>query len=109
MVQMILRLTAHPERSARMLQALRSLKLASPAAPGFVSCRLYVEDDAPNSLCYVEEWQTAQDLDRQIRSSHCTMLLNLMEGAAEPPDLRLHWITDVKGLEYLAVVRSCDA
>ena len=105
---MILRLAARPSRSAGMVQALRSLMLALPAAPGFLSCRLYAEDNAPNSLCYVEEWQTAQGLDQQIRSSHWTRLLALMEEAVEPPDFRLQWVTEVKGLEYLAAVRSCD-
>ena len=31
--------------------------------------------------------------------------LALMEAAAEPPDLRLNWVTEVKGLEYLEAVR----
>jgi quinol monooxygenase YgiN len=105
MVQMILNLAVRPSHSAGVLQALRSLMLALPAAPGFISCQLYVEAGVPNSLCYVEEWQTAQDLDQQIRSSHWTRLLALMEEAVEPPGLRLQWVTDVKGLEYLEAVR----
>ena len=30
-----------------------------------------------------------------------------MEEAAEPPEFRLNWVTDVKGLEYLEAVRLC--
>ena len=37
-----------------------------------------------------------------------TRLLAIMEQAAEPPELRLNWVTDVKGLEYLEAVRLCD-
>ena len=48
-----------------------------------------------------------EDLDRQIRSSHYTRLLVIVEQAAEPPELRLNWVTDVKGLEYLESVRLC--
>jgi hypothetical protein len=55
-----------------------------------------------------EEWHTSVDLDRQIRSSHYTRLLAIMEEAAEPPELRLNWVTDVKGLEYLEAVRLFD-
>lgn len=109
MIQMVLRLAAHPSRSAKMIQALRSLMVPLPAAPGFLSCRLYVEAGAPNSLCYVEEWKRSEDLNQQIRSDHWTRLLALMEEAIEPPDFRLHWVTDVKGLEYLASVRSCGS
>ena len=88
-----------------MIQALRSLMLPLQAAPGFVSCRLCQEADDANTLCYAEEWHTPEDLDRQIRSSHYTRLLALMEEAAEPPELRLNWVTAVKGLEYLEAVR----
>ena len=91
-----------------MLQALRSLMLPLRAAPGFVSCRLCRDADDADTICYAEEWSTAEDVDRQIRSSHYTRLLAIMEEAAEPPDLRLCFVTEVKGLEYLEVVRLRD-
>jgi quinol monooxygenase YgiN len=106
MVQMVLRMVARRNRTTEMVRALRSLMLPLQAAPGFISCRLYVEADSPDSLCYVEEWRTEEDVDQQIRSDHCTRLLALMEEAVEQPDFQLHWVADVKGLEYLEAVRS---
>lgn len=91
--------------SAALIGTLRSLMLPLQAQPGFLSCRLYVDADDPNAICYVEEWQTSEALDQQIRSSHYTRLLSVMEAAAEPPELRLSWVTDLKGLEYLEAVR----
>ena len=108
MVQVVLRMVAHPRRTAEMIRTLRSLMLPLQAAPGFVSCRLYLEADCPEALCYVEEWRTPEDLDQQIRSIHYTRLLALMEAAAEPPNLQVNWVTEVKGLEYLETVRLCD-
>jgi quinol monooxygenase YgiN len=105
MVQVILRMVAQPGRAAEMIRTLRSLMLPLRAATGFVSCRLYTEEDSSEAICYVEEWGTAADLDQRIRSSHYTRLLALMEEAAEQPELKLNWITDVKGLEYLGKVR----
>ena len=78
------------------------------AAPGFISCHLCQEAGDANIICYAEEWLTPEDLDRQIRSSHYTRLLGIMETAAEPPEFRLNWVTDVKGLEYLEAVRLCN-
>ena len=78
------------------------------AAPGFIACRLFKEVDEADTICYVEEWRTAYDLNRQIRTSHYTRLMSLMEGAAEPPVLRMNWITDVKGLEYVELVRGAE-
>lgn len=91
-----------------MLKALRSLMLPLRAAPGFVSCRLCRGADDADTICYAEEWSTPQDLDRLIRSNHYTRLLAIMEEAAEPPDLRLSFVTDVRGLEYLEAVRLGD-
>jgi len=107
MVQLILRMAVGSGRTAEIVRALRSLMLPLEAAPGFISCRLYVEAGCPDSLYYVEEWRTTEDVDRQICSNHCTRLLCLMEEAVEPPDLRLHWVTETRGLEYLESVRSC--
>ena len=91
-----------------MIQALRSLMLPLQAAPGLISCHLRLVADDVNTICYAEEWHTPEDLDRQIRSSHYTRLLAIMEEAAEPPELRLNWVADVRGLEYLEVVRLGD-
>ena len=107
MIQVVLSMVVQPRHTTEMIRTLRSLMLPLQAASGFVSCGLYLEADRPEAICYVEQWQTPEDLDKLIRSSHYTRLLALMEAAAEPPDLRLNWITDVKGLEYLETVRLC--
>jgi len=105
MVEVVLRMVAPVHRAEELVRTLRSLMLPLQAASGFISCRLYTEADRPEALCYVEEWGTSEELDNQIRSNHFTRLLAVMEAAAEPPELRLNWITDVKGLEYLEKVR----
>jgi quinol monooxygenase YgiN len=109
MVQAARTMVVHPRRRAEMLQTLRSLMLPLQAEPGFISRRLCQEADDANTICHAEEWHTPEDLDRQIRSNHCTSLPALMEEAAEPPELRLNWVTEVKGLEYLEAVRLCDS
>ena len=101
-------MVARPRRRAEIIHALRSLMLPLQAATGFISCRLCQETDHGDTVCYTEEWHSPEDLDRQIRSIHYTRLLAIMEEAAEPPELRLNWVTDVKGLEYLESVRRCE-
>lgn len=98
-------MVAPPRRAEELTGTLRSLMLPLQAEPGFVSCRLYTEAGRPEALCYVEEWATSEELDDHIRSSHFTRLLGVMEAAVEPPDLRLNWITEVKGFDYLERVR----
>ena len=99
-------MVARPRETTAMLRTLRSLMRLVQAAPGLLTARLFVDADNPNAICYVEEWQSSRELDQQIRSSHFAQLLSVMEEAAEPPDLRLSWVTEVKGLEYLEEVRK---
>jgi quinol monooxygenase YgiN len=105
MVQVVLRMVVHPARTAEIIRTLRSLMLPLQAASGFISSRIYQEAGRPEAICYVEEWRTPEDMDQTIRSLHFTRLLAVMEEAAEPPELRLNWVTEVKGLEYLERLR----
>jgi quinol monooxygenase YgiN len=105
MVQVVLKLVVHLRHSEQMVRTLRSLMLPLRAAPGFVSCGVYLEADRPEAICYTEEWRTPDDLNQRILSNHYTRLLAVMEEAVEPPDLHFNWVTDVKGLEYLEAVR----
>lgn len=98
-------LVAKPQQGAALIRTLRSLMLPLQAAPGLIGCRLFVDADNASAICYVEEWQSTAELDGAIRSIHFDQLLAVLEQAAEPPDLRLSWVSEVKGLEYLAKVR----
>jgi quinol monooxygenase YgiN len=109
MVHVALTLVARPRRVIEMLSALQSLMLPLRAAQGFVDCRLFRAVDDGNTIRYIEEWATPEDLDRQIRSSHYTRLLSIMEEAAEQPEFRMSWVEAVKGLEYLESVRQGDS
>ena len=108
MVQVVLRMVAHPHRTAEMIR--------TPCGHSCCRCRRHrVSSHAgftwrPTTLTRSATWKNGRPRKTwiRIRSSHYTRLLALMEEAAERPELRLNWITDVKGLEYLEAVRLCD-
>ncbi len=70
-----------------------------------VDCRLYAEVGNPQSLRYVEQWPTLQELESRLRSQRFGMLLAIMETAAEPPELEVRTISEQRGLEYVSAVR----
>ncbi len=106
MVQVTLRISVQPERVAATIQTLRVLMLPLQAFPGFLACDLFLDTQDQNELCYIEEWKDSQALHEQIRSKHFERLLQVMENSALPPTLRLSWITEVRGLDYLEEVRA---
>jgi len=91
------------------VKSLHSLLGPTRVAAGCLGCDLYQDVAEPNILLYTEHWRAQEDLDRRIRSDPFKTLIAVMEAAAEPPDIRLNWVSQVKGLEYLAEVRLGDA
>jgi hypothetical protein len=63
--------------------------------------------DAEDSsvLVYVEDWPEQTHLDRRLRSDEFGSLLGLMETCPVPPLLELRFVSDVRGLDYVASVR----
>jgi len=97
-----------PLRIAEMVQALRMLLRAVRAEKGFIAGRLCLEVDDANTILYEERWQTRKDFEDQLRSSRYTRLLALMESAAEQPSLEFHFVSETRGLEYVAAIRGVE-
>jgi hypothetical protein len=88
-----------------MIQALRSLMVPAQLDRGCGGCWLYVDAMDPRCFCYVEEWATPTDLEREIRSARFTRLLSVMEDAPKPPNLEFRFISKTRGLDYIEEVR----
>lgn len=102
----ILRMKSAPPRIAEMVQALRVVMRAARAEKGFIGGSLDLEPDDANAIHYEERWQTREDFEDQLRSSRFTRLLALMESASEEPLLEFHFVSETRGLEYVAAVRG---
>jgi quinol monooxygenase YgiN len=102
----MLRLKSPAPRTAEVLQALRSLIRPARAEKGFITSQLYIEADDANTIRFEERWQTREDFEEQMRSSRYTRLLALMESAQEQPSLEFHFVSETRGLEYVAAVRG---
>lgn len=62
------------------------------------------EDDSV--LIYSEDWADAEQLERRIRSERFISLLGLMEACQSAPRFELRFVSDVRGLDYVASVRQ---
>jgi quinol monooxygenase YgiN len=89
-----------------LIQALKALTVSARAERGMLDCNLYQLAGEKTALCYVEHWQTADDLEHQMRSRRYTQLLALMETAVEKPSMEFHTVSRTQGLDYLQAVRN---
>lgn len=105
MILATLKIAVPPDRRAGVVEVFSLLLGPVRVEPGCLSCELYQDAGNGDEILYVEEWETAEQLERHMRSCRYERLLALMEASNRPPVLRYSSISDVKGLEYLEAVR----
>lgn len=104
MVRLTVAFTAGSTRRAQgLLEALRFLMSGTRFEPGCQTCSAWAEQDA--TVHYVEQWANEADLRRRVASPAFTSLLNLMESADEAPRVQFDFVTETRGLDYVAEVR----
>ncbi len=88
-----------------MVQALATVVFKARLERACLDCQTYAETANPQSLRYVEQWSTMQDLESQLRSERFGMLLAIMETAPEAPHLEVRTVSEQRGLDYIREVR----
>lgn len=106
MIHVSLKVVLPAERREEALRIARSLLGPTSAAPGCVGCGFYTDTQNERTLCYVEEWETEEDLQRHIQSDDYRKFLALIDLSSEPPDLKFHRVSETFGIEYVGRVRS---
>ncbi len=106
MIHASLKVVLPVERREEAVRIVRSLLGPTSAAPRCVNCGYYTDAQNENTLCYMEEWQTEEDLQRHIRSDDYRKFLALIDLSSEPPELRFHKVCETLGIEYVTRVRS---
>ncbi len=106
MVQLLMRIRTLPGDEQAITYALRSLMVPVQLNRGCAGCHLYVDTDDPQTLCYVEDWVTVEDLNREIRSDRFTRLLSVMERAPELPVLQFGFLSHTRGLDYVREIKE---
>lgn len=61
-----------------------------------------------NTIRYEERWRSEEDFQEQARSARYTGLLSLVDSSAEQPSLEFHFVSETRGLDYLAALRARD-
>src|SRR5262245_39792388 len=105
MILVTLSIVALPGRREEMIEVFWQLLGPVGVEPGCRACRLYQEVGNGETLLYVEEWETQEQLEHHMRSSRYERLLAIMEASAHPPVLRYYSVSAARGLDYLEAVR----
>jgi len=89
-----------------LLQGLRSVALSSRLERGCLRSGIF-EDASDSALVhYIEEWDSAEEMELHIQSERFTRLLALTEEVVASPEFEFRFISEIRGLEYVAAQRS---
>jgi quinol monooxygenase YgiN len=76
--------------------------------PGCLGCRVSTEFDDKSFVRYEEEWATEEAMRLHVRSARFTRLLEVLESAPEPPEIKFDFVSQTRGLDYVEEVRMND-
>ena len=104
-----LRMQAAPGKRAEVQRILRGLLEPTRVRGGCLACHVYEDVEDPDVLALVQEWASADDLQRYLRSEDRRKLVAVMELASRRPEIWVDTIVMREGLERLATLMGSNA
>lgn len=95
-----------PGREQAVIEILETLKGPIATEADCLGCSITVEAGESGTICYTEQWRTRAALDRHLRSSLYSRVLEAMECSRRPPEVDFYEATDVGGLELVEKART---
>ena len=102
MVQLLVRMVAVPGGVPELLHALRFVMRSAEQSRGCSFAQIYQRASNERGIAYIEEWDDPEELREQFSSERFHSLLELLETAAERPDVEFRVVSAIHGLEYIA-------
>jgi quinol monooxygenase YgiN len=106
MILMTLRIKVPSEKRSDIISLFESYRGPVSVHPGCVNIHLYAHHSTGNAFILVEEWNSRGAFEDHVRSNDFLRILTIMELAVEPPDLRFHTVSSVKGFELVERLRE---
>ena len=106
MVELLVRLTAAPGQSQKLIQALLSVRRSLQLEGVCQGARIASDVDDANVVWYSEDWPGVEEFERHLRSQSFARLLSVVETGATMPLIECRVVSETRGLEYLAAMRG---
>lgn len=110
MLQLTVRLVAAPDRVDDIVRTL--LRVVMLPAQQLFGCRfaqVYQRVQEPRRIDYVEEWDDLAALRPHLSCERFSRLLELIEMAAEAPEVEFRCISETHGMDYIGTQRAVQA
>ena len=108
MVRLAVSLVVAACGTQQLVHALRFLAGPTRLEAGCLGCRVWTDESDESIVRYAEEWATEEAMRLRVRSERFTRLLEVLESAQEAPCVQFDFVTETRGLDYVAEVRDRD-
>jgi quinol monooxygenase YgiN len=109
-VQLTVRIVAASDRvDAIVGTLLRVVMRPAQQLSGCHFAQVYQRVNEPHRVDYVEEWDDLAALRPQLSCERFSRLLELVEMAAEAPEVEFRCISETHGIDYIATQRAVQA
>ena len=106
LVRMTLKWRVAAAAATPVMSALQTVLFRTRTERGCVGGSLSTELGSHVEIRYVVDWESEDDLQRQIRSNDFSQLAELMERGTEPPTIEFALPSGMRGMEYAEKIRS---
>lgn len=106
MITATLRLTVSNSTREDIIRLFRSLIEPTRVEIGCVKCALYVDLHDRDTILWLEEWQTHEDLERRLRSQQYKKVLAAFDMSIGEPEIRFDTVAETKGLQVIEEARG---
>lgn len=100
-VTFTVRLDVSAERRNEVIETFRSVVGPIRGTAGCSRCNLLEDVQQPNEVELVVEWRGEEDFARHVRSDLFRRVLQGMELACQPPEVRIRTVEGVRGMDLL--------
>ena len=108
MVRLAVSLVASGRGPKPLVHALRFLAWPISLEAACLGCRVWIEESDEFTVRYVEEWATEEAMRLRVRSERFTRLLEVFESSQKTPSVQFDFVSETRGLDYVAEVRNRD-
>ncbi|MGA7408939.1 MAG: antibiotic biosynthesis monooxygenase [Bryobacteraceae bacterium] len=107
MILLLIELTPIAGKREEIIELLQFSVDRLRTKPGCLSSGVYETCcGGKRTILYLERWRSEEELNRHIQSNLYLAVLNVLDLAAEPPDISFNVIAETKSMELIAALRS---
>jgi len=102
----MLRLVPRVAEKSQILAMLRERAELVRALPGCLTSEVYQDTGGQGTLVYLEVWHDERSASEHLRSPDYDLLLALMEASEEAPRLEFFFVSETRGVPWVAELRD---